>query len=1696
MKANFFFDFIILKIFITYNHFIFSSSLGNGKRREDEIEECKIGKDINTCLNNIFIFENTNGDIYLKEKDSILIFGTTLSNKEQRAFYALYYDTQRYIIKNEDNILVPFIIKNMSRTENKEIYNEDLSIYNLKTGYIINTIVVLFGTDGSYIEALHINNYANNFTLVSPNDFINDNNKVIKGISSLFYFFNKNIIYGTVTITKNNNVSDYTISIYGIKSFSYTEGNFNYKYTYKIEYDDIKGEYLSCFVFNDKEFHISCFYLNKYNNYTIIFAKSIISSAGQLLAFSKQSSFIFGCPSNPNDTNFYFIKAISLGTNYCSYMYYSGDSNDIPTFLFKTILDNFTLIDTYSNFPVIYLKEKYEFNNGIKYNDLSFTDSNEIYFVSSSKNKETIIIAYLYFYSTSQNEPKNKLVIRYYTLELKKYYNMKIFHVLKTTILSPSVDKYLSLAFDFSYSNSSSNQDELISNAGFIIFSYPNISIEKRFDFIELAFNNNTNYIIVDLMEDAKIENNIFGYILSSIMVYINEFEGVKYILVNSGEVFNEEIIIYQNDSLIKIVLEDGYSFEEMEISFDYYLIANPSYNINEINEYCDEINDTYGDKNDYNSNPFKVKKSIFNVYYININKNLKTACNDSNCILCLDNEINYCIVCKGKYKFIFGDEYLYKKKKICEEVQIEVNNTDNFSNNNIFLSDIKTDELSNSEKIISDKLTYYKEATNNIKTEELSNEKLSLTDYESSNTKLIKTDDMIYKKESDSNNNEGEVLTDINTEVNTYNTNEISNKRNFSDIYKDELTNIKEDQSDSITNKISNENKMANDSANSLSYNIYSAQISYEFNTTNLSNKIFSDEKSYEFNNDELSENKTINDINSFKISTDFYKDEISNTIENSNKSDTNENIILSESDSTSNKSIINTEKISYINNISTDNFFTNKYNILNTDKLTNIIRISIEDLMNGKFKDINLSKEQLQKLYEIIKEYIKKEYNGDNIILNTSNVKIQISNIDAQKYSEELSNIDLGKCGEILKEKYCKKENDSLIMLKFDIKPENETSTYVQYEIYEPLSGKFLNLEECSENKVSIDVPINLDSEIEGLYKWLAESGYNLFDSNDIFYNDICATFTTQNGTDILLYDRRMDIYQSTVNISLCQDGCDFQYYNVLTKKAKCDCFVQNNQINIDLSELKFDKNTMIEQFYETLDNSNFRVLKCYKLVFNFQIFKKNIGCIIMTILLALFEILIVLYLILGTKKVNEFIQIIIKGKYFNNNNTSVDKKIIKFEDKNRISHNNINVIKTKRNTNRKMTKKKKTLIKKSRRKSVNYDNNLHLEKIRNVNKKKTCMNINLKSKLKEAPPKRRVTNKIKDKKYMELNMDSQLTKLSSKKSSDFPNSKDNMVNLNSKSNPNSQIKRKNKKMKSKRKVLDIYRRYKDKKKLSFISKNARATMILSPKRQSHKIYKEKDLDIYRNNTKKKSFDKKEKLRKEFNNLNTAELNNLEYEKAILLDKRTYWQYYFSLLKKKHLILFTFLPTNDYNLMSLKISLFLVSFSLYLNVNAFFFNDETMHKIYEDSGVFNVIARIPQILYSSIISSFINMILKALSLSEKDILKIKDEKSMISTVKKSKKIEKCIKIKFIFFFLISLILMLFFWYFISCFCAVYNNTQVILFKDTLISFSLSMLYPIGINLIPGIFRIASLRAKNKNKKCMYSFSKIIALI
>ena len=226
----------------------------------------------------------------------------------------------------------------------------------------------------------------------------------------------------------------------------------------------------------------------------------------------------------------------------------------------------------------------------------------------------------------------------------------------------------------------------------------------------------------------------------------------------------------------------------------------------------------------------------------------------------------------------------------------------------------------------------------------------------------------------------------------------------------------------------------------------------------------------------------------------------------------------------------------------------------------------------------------------------------------------------------------------------------------------------------------------------------------------------------------------------------------------------------------------------------------------------------------------------------------------------------------------------------------------------------------------------------------------------------------------------------------------------------------------------------------------------------------------------------------------LNDYELNTLLYKKAIKIDKRKYIDYYFSLIKRNQILIFTFYTKDDYNLRNIKISRFFFFFALSYTVNALFFDDAAFHNILLTKGEFNFIYQIPKIIYSSLISSVINILILNLSLSEKNIISIKKEKK--KKIEQSLSVRKLLNIKFTAFFIIVFIFLIFFWYYIACFCAIYKNTQIYLIKDTLINFGLSCFYPIFLNLFPGIFRFISLRSKKHNKEGMYRFSKFIQYI
>ena len=154
---------------------------------------------------------------------------------------------------------------------------------------------------------------------------------------------------------------------------------------------------------------------------------------------------------------------------------------------------------------------------------------------------------------------------------------------------------------------------------------------------------------------------------------------------------------------------------------------------------------------------------------------------------------------------------------------------------------------------------------------------------------------------------------------------------------------------------------------------------------------------------------------------------------------------------------------------------------------------------------------------------------------------------------------------------------------------------------------------------------------------------------------------------------------------------------------------------------------------------------------------------------------------------------------------------------------------------------------------------------------------------------------------------------------------------------------------------------------------------------------------------------------------------------------------------------------------------------------MSVFFFSDDSMHKIFLDYGKYNFIQQIPQIIYTTIFSQLIEIFLSYLSLNDKHIYEIKN---VNNNKLKVLEILKCIKLKLIFFFISTFIGLLFYWYIVAIFCAVYQNTQIIFLKDSLFSFLLGLLYSLILYLFPSALRILSFKIKSK---CIYKLSTII---
>ena len=309
---------------------------------------------------------------------------------------------------------------------------------------------------------------------------------------------------------------------------------------------------------------------------------------------------------------------------------------------------------------------------------------------------------------------------------------------------------------------------------------------------------------------------------------------------------------------------------------------------------------------------------------------------------------------------------------------------------------------------------------------------------------------------------------------------------------------------------------------------------------------------------------------------------------------------------------------------------------------------KCSNEEVLDNKCGDGIIEVDQVIELFNQFSTNIMTfNYFGDTKVIETPNIILQIILLNAQDFgpNSTVSFVNIGECEKILKSVYGIPENYSLIMVKSDSKMEDNKATNVIFDLYHPINKTKLNLSYCNEVDIKIDIPTNLENNTIDLYDSLLESGYNLFDSQDSFYNDVCTVYTSTNGTDMTLSDRQNIIYSKSGNISLCQDGCIFSSYNKTFKTVQCDCNVQST--SSETSSLKLDKDELKNSFINTILNSNFIILKCIKMAFNFKNILTNQGRIAMSIIVFFFFVIIIIFFINDKNTINKYFKLILEDK-----------------------------------------------------------------------------------------------------------------------------------------------------------------------------------------------------------------------------------------------------------------------------------------------------------------------------------------------------------------------------------------------------------------------------------------------------------------
>ena len=230
--------------------------------------------------------------------------------------------------------------------------------------------------------------------------------------------------------------------------------------------------------------------------------------------------------------------------------------------------------------------------------------------------------------------------------------------------------------------------------------------------------------------------------------------------------------------------------------------------------------------------------------------------------------------------------------------------------------------------------------------------------------------------------------------------------------------------------------------------------------------------------------------------------------------------------------------------------------------------------------------------------------------------------------------------------------------------------------------------------------------------------------------------------------------------------------------------------------------------------------------------------------------------------------------------------------------------------------------------------------------------------------------------------------------------------------------------------------------------------------------------------------------------NNLNKlskidSNIQDLDYEEAIIYDKRSFLQIYWGFLIDSQIILGTFCTGNNLDLFSIKLSFLVFTFQISFFLNSLFYTDEYISNAYHNDGVLDFFTGLPKSIYSFFATLITTNLLRMLSSSKSELMGVIRRNSRFQNYTNiiNNKLSKLRK-KLVVYFILLFVLESFFLYYVISFCAVYKNSQKYWFIGCLESFGMDSFVSSITCIFLALFRYISIK---KHIKCFYIIANII---